>query len=84
MHINRKQMSVSDLTAPPDDVKYWHSRSSASGWHTWSFYGSLIMVKPRFPADLREFLKLLNSVRVEYLLIGGYAVGYYGYHASHR
>jgi predicted nucleotidyltransferase len=37
------------------------------------------MVKPRFPADLREFLKLLNSARVEYLLIGGYAVGYYGY-----
>jgi hypothetical protein len=24
-------------------------------------------------------LKLLNSKRVEYLLIGGYAVGYYGY-----
>jgi predicted nucleotidyltransferase len=37
------------------------------------------MAKPRFPADLREFLKSLNSARVEYLLIGGYAVGYYGY-----
>jgi predicted nucleotidyltransferase len=37
------------------------------------------MARPRFPADLREFLKLLNSARVEYLLIGGYAVGYYGY-----
>ena len=37
------------------------------------------MVKPRLPADLREFLKLLNSARVEYLLVGGYAVGYYGY-----
>jgi predicted nucleotidyltransferase len=37
------------------------------------------MAKLRFPADLREFLKLLNSARVEYLLIGGYAVGYYGY-----
>jgi hypothetical protein len=37
------------------------------------------MAKPRFPDDLREFLKLLNSARVEYLLIGGYAVGYYGY-----
>ena len=24
-------------------------------------------------------MKLLNSTRVEYLLIGGYAVGYYGY-----
>lgn len=37
------------------------------------------MAKPRFPADLREFLKLLNSARIEYLLVGGYAVGYYGY-----
>lgn len=31
------------------------------------------------PADFREFLSLLNAHRVEYLLIGGYAVGYHGY-----
>jgi len=37
------------------------------------------MARPRLPADLREFLKLLNSTRVEYLIVGGYAVGYYGY-----
>jgi predicted nucleotidyltransferase len=29
--------------------------------------------------DFKEFLKLLNLKRIEYLLIGGYAVGYYGY-----
>ena len=29
--------------------------------------------------DFKEFLKLLNSKRVEYLVIGGYAVGYHGY-----
>ena len=29
--------------------------------------------------DFKEFLKLLNAHQVEYLLIGGYAVGYYGY-----
>lgn len=29
--------------------------------------------------DFKEFLKLLNNHGVEYLLIGGYAVGYYGY-----
>jgi len=33
----------------------------------------------RLPADFREFLRLLNSHRVEYLLIGGYAVGFHGY-----
>ncbi len=31
------------------------------------------------PPDFKEFLKLLNSSDVEYLLIGGYAVNYYGY-----
>lgn len=31
------------------------------------------------PDDFKEFLKLLNVQEVEYLLIGGYAVGYYGY-----
>lgn len=29
--------------------------------------------------DFKDFLKLLNDYRVEYLLIGGYAVSYYGY-----
>lgn len=31
------------------------------------------------PDDFREFLKLCNQKRVKYLLIGGYAVGHYGY-----
>lgn len=31
------------------------------------------------PPDFKEFLRLLNARQVEYLLIGGYAVGYYGY-----
>jgi len=33
----------------------------------------------RLPADFKEFLRLLNAHHVEYLLIGGYAVGYHGY-----
>lgn len=33
----------------------------------------------RLQADFKEFLRLLNAHRVEYLLIGGYAVGYHGY-----
>lgn len=31
------------------------------------------------PPDFKEFLRLLNSARAEYLVIGGYAVGYHGY-----
>jgi hypothetical protein len=33
----------------------------------------------RLPPDFREFLQLLNAHEAEYLLIGGYAVGYHGY-----
>ena len=32
-----------------------------------------------FPKDFKEFLLLLNSKKIEYLVVGGYAVGYHGY-----
>ena len=37
------------------------------------------MAIPKLALDYKEFLKLLESNHVEYLLIGGYAVGIYGY-----
>jgi hypothetical protein len=37
------------------------------------------MVEHVLPDDFREFLRLLTEADVEYLLIGGYAVGYHGY-----
>jgi hypothetical protein len=37
------------------------------------------MAIPALARDFKEFLKSLNSNRVEYLLIGGYAVGIYGH-----
>ena len=37
------------------------------------------MDAPQLTADFREFLRLLNANRVEYLLVGGYAVGLHGY-----
>jgi len=33
----------------------------------------------QIPSDFKEFLRLLHFHQVEYLLIGGYAVGYYGF-----
>ena len=38
----------------------------------------------KLPPDFKEFLKLLGDHRVEYLLIGGYAVGYHGYPRATR
>ena len=32
-----------------------------------------------FPRDFKEFLQLLNSKKIDYLVVGGYAVGYHGY-----
>lgn len=37
------------------------------------------MANQELPQDFKEFLKLLTDHAVDYLLIGGYAVGYYGY-----
>lgn len=37
------------------------------------------MATIHLPPDFKEFLQLLNAHGVEYLIIGGYAVGYHGY-----
>ncbi|HBB17685.1 MAG: hypothetical protein A3J94_08495 [Syntrophus sp. RIFOXYC2_FULL_54_9] len=37
------------------------------------------MASIEFHPDFKDFLRLLNSHGVEYLVVGGYAVGYHGY-----
>ena len=37
------------------------------------------MATVTLPRDFREFLQLLTSAEVRFLLVGGYAVGYHGY-----
>ncbi len=37
------------------------------------------MAMTLLPADFKDFLKLLNDHEADYLLVGGYAVGYHGY-----
>lgn len=37
------------------------------------------MATIRLPTEFREFLKLLNSVGVDYLVVGGYAVAFHGH-----
>jgi hypothetical protein len=44
----------------------------------WRFSDKSIMAIG-LPPDFKEFLTLLHTNQVEYLLIGGYAVGYHGY-----
>ena len=44
----------------------------------WSFYAESTM-EFELANDYKEFLRLLRAHGVEYLLIGGWAVGYHGY-----
>ncbi|MBL8759497.1 MAG: hypothetical protein JNK35_13845 [Phycisphaerae bacterium] len=37
------------------------------------------MAKQQLAQDFKEFLALLNSASVEYLIVGGYAVASHGY-----
>lgn len=37
------------------------------------------MADPALPPDFSEFLKLLNTHRVRYLIVGAYAVGFHGH-----
>jgi len=37
------------------------------------------MATTRLPTDFKEFLQLLKTDKVKYLLVGGYAVSYHGY-----
>ena len=37
------------------------------------------MATIQLPTDFKEFLQLLDSEKVEYLLVGGYAVGVHGF-----
>jgi hypothetical protein len=37
------------------------------------------MDAPLLTDDFKEFLRLFNAHRVEYLVVGGYAVGIHGY-----
>jgi hypothetical protein len=36
-------------------------------------------METRLPPDFKEFLRLLAEERIEYLLVGGYAVGFHGF-----
>jgi len=50
-----------------------------SGLKPWKCSVGLLMAHQILPKDFKEFLKLLTEHKVNYLLIGGYAVGFYGY-----
>ncbi len=76
--LDKSKFSITALTDDLDDRDYWFSRSPIKRLEHLEMlralnYGRLASSR------LDDFLKLLNSHKVDYLLIGGYAVGYHGY-----
>src|SRR5260370_17336093 len=54
-----------------------HSRRN-SGWRFFlSWWGRRILMK--LSKDLKEFIGLLNSRKIKYLLVGGHAVAFHGF-----
>src|SRR5262245_37191840 len=51
----------------------------SSDWRRSKSCDGLSMDAPLLTDDFKEFLRLLNANRVDYLLVGGYAVGLHGY-----
>jgi len=59
--------------AVPQDRLYSLHKNATQITAAWS------MAMEKIPLDFKKFLRLLNAEDVEYLLIGGYAVGHYGF-----
>ncbi|MCA1637358.1 MAG: hypothetical protein LC768_03320 [Acidobacteria bacterium] len=77
---NAVQIFSSFVEADDADKRFWHDQTARQRLEALELCVKVRMgMKIQIPKDFREFLKLLKENEVEYLLIGGYAVGYYGY-----
>jgi hypothetical protein len=65
-------------SAAADDRAFWRAATTEARWHAVELQ-RMIAYGYETPPDFKEFLRLLNAHRVEYLAIGGYAVAHYGY-----
>lgn len=75
--LDRTQFSVVDLTDPDDSVECGLTRPVEERFRANFCAGRMAI--PTLARDFKEFLKWLNWKGVEYLLIGGYAVGIRGH-----
>ena len=75
--MDRTALSVTSLTDESGDREFWLSKTPKPGddWRRWSCCERSTLATIHFPPDFKEFFQLLNSERIEYLLVGGYAVG---------
>ncbi len=49
-----------------------------SAWSQWNFTGDRFM-EITIPSDFKELLVLLNSYKVDYIIVGAYALALHGH-----
>ncbi|MCL4467507.1 MAG: hypothetical protein M1591_01055 [Deltaproteobacteria bacterium] len=77
--VDKTAFSVGTLNNEIDNRDYWLSKSPKKRLQASDLYGKHFMAIPALPQDFKEFLKLLNSPQLKYLLTDGYAMGDYGH-----
>ncbi|HTB63843.1 MAG TPA: nucleotidyltransferase [Opitutales bacterium] len=58
--------------------RFGSTKRQPTGWLASSFSGGNFLIMEKLNKNFIDFLRLLNSNGVKYLVIGGYAVGYHG------
>ncbi|MCW5965805.1 MAG: hypothetical protein KIT83_17330 [Bryobacterales bacterium] len=77
--VDRTAVSVANLTDPDDALEFWLTRSVSERLEALEIARRICHGDAAATARLQRVLKLLNSNRVECLLVGGYAVNIHGY-----
>ena len=73
-----KVVPKTQLKAPPQDVAYWLGGLRLNELRQ-SNYSANRCTDSMLSKDFKEFLSLLNARRVEYLVVGGYALAAHGH-----
>src|SRR5438552_2401453 len=72
-------LSCRVISRPTTIFPFGYGNLSKSGCPRLRSNGKSSMANPALPPDFKEFLRLLNAHRVDYLIVGGYAVGFHGH-----
>lgn len=76
--LDKSKFSLHSLSDDLDDKELWFSKSANRRLEHIELL-RILNYGDQASSRLKDFLKLLNSYKVDYLIIGGYAVGFHGY-----
>lgn len=80
LRMDKTAFSVTTFSKQAEEEKrYWLSKTPYERLQAIKVMRQITYGYDPSTIRLSEFLQLLNAHQVEYLLIGGYAVGYHGY-----